>query len=201
MVDSHAVINGPLHGSILRSHEAKPEWHWIEHDLSRYVGHQAHVEFIAKPDQGFALQAVYQLDTLPGPLALHENNLLNIEPGQKLAPDVLDWVGQHPDLLGLDSAEFRQKLAAVARPFVEQRQALVAQIRTESAVAPVALENTATNEALLIRGNSNKPSGVVPRRFIEVFHGQGPADSEPGSGRLDLARQLIDPQQTPCCRA
>jgi len=197
VVDSHAVINGPLHGSILRSHEAKPEWHWIEHDLSRYLGHQAHVEFIAKPDQGFALEAVYQLDTLPSPLDLHETNLLNIEPGQKLAPDVLDWVGQHPDLLGLDSAEFRQKLAAVARPFVEQRQTLVVQIRTESAVAPVALENTATNEALLIRGNSNKPSGVVPRRFIEVFHGQGPADSEPGSGRLDLARQLIDPQQTP----
>ncbi len=197
VVDSHAVINGPLHGSILRSHEAKPEWHWIEHDLSRYIGHQAHVEFIAEPEQGFALEAVYQLDRLPEPLAQQETNVLNIEPGQQFTPDLLDWVRQHPDLLGLDTAEFRQKLAGVARPFVEERQTLVARIRTESAVAPITLENTATNEQLLIRGNSNKPSGVVPRRFIEVFHGQGPADSEPGSGRLDLARQLIDPQQTP----
>lgn len=197
VVDSHAIVLGPLHGSIVRSHEEKPDWHWIEHDLSRYVGHQSHVEIIAKPGQTFGCDGVYQLDAIPGPLASHETNVLNVDAGKDWPLDTLDWVRQHPDLFGLNTPEFRQKLAAIAEPFVEQRQALVLQIRTESAVAPVMLEGSAANEQILIRGNSNKPNGVVPRRFIEVFHGQGPDETEPGSGRLDLARQLIDPQQTP----
>jgi cytochrome c553 len=197
VVDSHAIVLGPLHGSIVRSHEEKPDWHWIEHDLSRYVGHQAHVEIIAKPGQTFGVDGVFQLDAIPGPLASQASNVLNVDAGQDLPLDTLDWARQHPDLFGLDTSEFRQKLAEVAKPFVEQRQALVSQIRSESAVAPVMLEGSAANEQILIRGNSNKPNGVVPRRFIEVFHGQGPDETEPGSGRLDLARQLIDPQQTP----
>lgn len=44
-VDSHRLINGPLHGALLRSWEGIGKWQWIEHDLSEYKGHRTHIEF------------------------------------------------------------------------------------------------------------------------------------------------------------
>lgn len=239
VVDSHAVVNGPLHGSIIKKHPNEARWRWVEHDVSRYRGHRAHLEIIPEQGTEFALGAVLQrpekpADGLPTGQTLQTMRELNsvvsrllssrtgdTKQDQSRASEVhrdglnLDYVAvvdspapshfsptslyiqDHPELFGLDTPEFRQELAAVARPFIEQRQALVAQIRSESAVAPIMLEGSASNEQLLIRGNSGKPNGTVPRRFMEVFHGHGPDESDPGSGRLDLARQLIDPEQTP----
>ena len=45
--DSHRLLFGPLHGSTLKKVDAdkagKPLW--VFHDLSRYNGHRAHLEF------------------------------------------------------------------------------------------------------------------------------------------------------------
>ncbi|HUY32672.1 MAG TPA: PSD1 and planctomycete cytochrome C domain-containing protein [Pirellulales bacterium] len=45
-VDSHRLNNGPLHGALIREWKAPDgAFEWIEHDLSSYSGHRAHVEF------------------------------------------------------------------------------------------------------------------------------------------------------------
>jgi cytochrome c553 len=62
VVDSHAVINGPLHGSLLQEHPAPAEgndhWRWIQHDVSRYRGHRAHLEFVPRRKEPFAVREV-----------------------------------------------------------------------------------------------------------------------------------------------
>jgi hypothetical protein len=57
--------------------------------------------------------------------------------------------------------------------------------------APTMRDGTGINERVFVRGN-HKTLGVdAPRRFLEAF--KGPAFTSPGSGRLELARQLTDP--------
>jgi Protein of unknown function (DUF1549)/Protein of unknown function (DUF1553) len=198
VVDSHALVQGPLHGSLVRKQGAAPTWHWIEHDVTRYKGHRAHLEIVAEAGTDFAVEAAFQVEKLPGPLTSPvAMNLLNLDPAQPLSGEALDWLRQHPTLFGLDTPEVIQKLTSVSSPFISERRSLIAQIVPTSATAPSMLEGSGTDEVLLIRGNSNKPGEAVPRRFIEVFHGHGPAATETGSGRLDLARQMIDPTQTP----
>ncbi len=198
VVDSHSLVLGPLHGTLVRKQTSAAEWHWVEHDVTRYKGHQAHLEIVAESGTDFACEAVYQVEQMPGPLPTADaSDLLNANSSTGLSGPSLGLVLQHPELFGLNTPEFRQKLAEVSKPFIEQRQVLVSQIATTSAAAPEMLEGSAADEALLIRGNSNKPVAKVPRRFIEVFHGHGPDEKESGSGRLGLARQMIDPDQTP----
>lgn len=198
VVDSHAVVLGPLHGSIVKKHPADPQWHWVMHDVSRYKGHQAHVEIVADAGGDFACEAICEIDQPPPAVKGWPSvGLLNLAGTGQLPPAALDWIRQHPELLGLNTPDVRAQLAVVARPWIEQRQQLVAQIQAVSSMAPVMLEGSRVDEELLIRGNSNKPSGLVPRRFIELFHGVGPEATQAGSGRLELAMQMVDPEQTP----
>ncbi|MFO1007602.1 MAG: PSD1 and planctomycete cytochrome C domain-containing protein [Planctomycetaceae bacterium] len=198
VVDSHSLVLGPLHGTLVRKQKSAPEWHWVEHDVARYKGHQAHLEIVAEAGTDFACEEAYQVEEVPGPLPIAgASELLNSSPSSPLSGQSLQLVLNHPELFGLNTPEFKHQLAEVSTPFIEQRKTLVSRIETTSAAAPEMLEGSAADEALLIRGNSNKPVAKVPRRFIEVFHGTGPDEKESGSGRLGLARQMIDPDQTP----
>jgi hypothetical protein len=67
-------------------------------------------------------------------------------------------------------------------------------------------DGTGEDDRLLIRGNVKTPGPVVPRRMLEALR-EGEAPAEPlrgngnpnagagqGSGRLELAKQLVDPR-------
>ncbi len=59
VVNSHLIVSGPLHGNVFREWQGKPdEWQWIEHDLSTYAGHRAHVEFSPLGDNPLAIARV-----------------------------------------------------------------------------------------------------------------------------------------------
>jgi len=58
-------------------------------------------------------------------------------------------------------------------------------------------DGSAVDEHVFIRGNSKNLGPVTPRRFLEVFGGHDMTAPKHGSGRLELARQLVDPQRTP----
>ena len=62
-VNSHLVVIGPLHGATLREWKSDDDqWHWVEHDLSAYPGHRAHVEFSPAGTNDFAVAMVVQTD-------------------------------------------------------------------------------------------------------------------------------------------
>ena len=59
-VDSHAMINGPLHGELAKETGGNADLptRWITHDLSRYIGHRVHLEFSPKGDEDFRVLMV-----------------------------------------------------------------------------------------------------------------------------------------------
>lgn len=88
-----------------------------------------------------------------------------------------------------------EHLDPAAAAALAERFALLAEIRAESRLAPALLDGDGVDEHVLLRGSARTPGELVPRRFLEALGGVDAAafDSGHGSGRLDLARQLIDP--------
>ena len=61
-------------------------------------------------------------------------------------------------------------------------------------MASVMFDGTGANEFLLKRGSPKTPQAEVPRRFIEALAGTTPLAGSGGSGRLQLAEQIVAPQ-------
>ena len=66
-VDSHTMINGPLHGGLVRETggDGNTPPRWITHDLKPYVGHGVHLEFTPKGDLDMQILAVAQGEKTP----------------------------------------------------------------------------------------------------------------------------------------
>ncbi|MEZ6067258.1 MAG: PSD1 and planctomycete cytochrome C domain-containing protein [Planctomycetaceae bacterium] len=192
-VDSHTIIAGPLHGSIVRKHNQQADWHWVEHDVARYRGHRAHVEIsggdISAP---FAVAVV----TLTPPSELVKNQPAN-EPidnweslatllARRLTGDLprrnegsreanrfagasLPFALRYPGLLGLDGVTARDRLREAMTPLVSRRNELYAAIQSASHTAPAMLEGSPEDEYVFIRGNWKKQGNIAPRQFLSVF--------------------------------
>ncbi len=67
VVNSHLIVVGPLHGSLLREfkHDKPNEWHWVGHSLEVYRGHRLHVEFTPGDDAECGIAMVVQQDSAP----------------------------------------------------------------------------------------------------------------------------------------
>jgi hypothetical protein len=76
VVDSHRMINGPLHGSLLKDIKTGGALAWVGHNVDRYHGHRAHMEFIAEGDQPLEVLMVVQSDAPPGDLLGGPNRML-----------------------------------------------------------------------------------------------------------------------------
>ena len=223
-VDSHIVINGPLHGSLLSEHPAQPGWRWITLDMARYIGHGAHIEFVARGDEPLSIRMVVQSSSMPE----------GADPGESREAARAAWIIEHAAECGLETPEIRQRLAEIAESSIHERRELLSQIQWRSATAPAMIDASGADEYVFVRGNWKKRGETVPRRFLEVFgdgdetrdrttsdNGHAPRNAAPrgdfvdvldsirpevsvvtvapsgGSGRLELALQMIDPEQTP----
>ncbi|MCA9088702.1 MAG: DUF1553 domain-containing protein, partial [Planctomycetaceae bacterium] len=221
-VDSHITIRGPLHGSLLRNHASREDWHWIEHDVQRYEGHRAHLEFVPQGDDDFAVAVVVQAASGFPALELGYSEFATSDPSrapaQKLRilleaavhlmygdqtvsadePHIVraaNWLLSHPGLSGLDESNLK-RWQQLAEPYAQRWRTLQSQVKATSSTAPAWMDGTPEDEYVFIRGNWKKRGEAAPRQFLEVFHG---SDSETGraANRLDLARQVVDPQRTP----
>ncbi|MFO1092828.1 MAG: PSD1 and planctomycete cytochrome C domain-containing protein [Planctomycetaceae bacterium] len=197
VVDSHVTINGPLHGALLSQHAAPAEtgWRWIEHDVSRYVGHRAHLEIVVRGEEPLRVRQVVQSDTVPPAPPAVSSNVTRL--AAALAA---------PESASPESRGTLEHLAAAAAPFVNRLNALLAEVRHTSPAALAIADGTPEDEYVFIRGNWKKPGDTIPRRYLQVFQpvSASPAsppsaiDRPPGSsGRLELALQMIDPRQSP----
>ncbi|MEX2118686.1 MAG: PSD1 and planctomycete cytochrome C domain-containing protein [Pirellulales bacterium] len=87
--------------------------------------------------------------------------------------------------------ESTRALAAYARERAELEAAIPVSRR-----ALAMADGTGENERVFIRGNHGTLGEEVPRRFLEALggHEQPPPN---GSGRLELARRMVDPNKNP----
>jgi hypothetical protein len=219
-VNSHIMIAGPLHGNAIQGIKADG-WQWIGHDLARYKGCLAHVEFVPAEGADFAVAAVVQADA-PPPLVVvpPDSWLLDLVTGpagslrelaqgyQRSFKEVMDrraegrleaadarradWLLRHLDLFGAGAA-----VNGAAGVVLGQQAKLLAGLRTESRLALAMLDGSGCDGRVFIRGNAKKPGDVVPRRFLEALAGPDPLAIAHGCGRLELARQMTDPQRNP----
>ncbi|HZN33246.1 MAG TPA: PSD1 and planctomycete cytochrome C domain-containing protein [Pirellulaceae bacterium] len=222
-VASHAMINGPLHGELQKETGGNSDLptRWITHDLSRYAGHRCHLEFSPKEGEDFRVLMVVQVRRPPAPVnrnsaiatALSDNPRQAAAATLKLLAADRIAAAEHPR----DHAVFANWLIAAAKldenspPELEaaiaayraDREKLIEQIQPAGRLCLAMWDGTPADEHLLIRGNHKTPGPAVPRRLLEAMAsgGRQPPDAvtsgissqEPARGRLELARQLVDP--------
>lgn len=104
-----------------------------------------------------------------------------------------DWMIQHLPLFASPDTLQRSRLDELEQTYQARRQALLAKYKTTSHVAMALLDGNGVDENLFIRGNHKTLGELVPRRFLEALGGLDNPPIEQGSGRLELARQVVDP--------
>ena len=222
-VASHLIIQGPLHGALLREFkDDRNQWRWVEHPLAAYKGLRVHAEFSPIGAAPLAIAQVVQTDAKPSlpeatselldtalaaaevnsPAALAaalQRTLLSVATEMQsgrvspAAASLADWLVQNLDLLCPPGSPARQQLAAAAQPALARHAALVARIQPVTATAPVMMDGSGADEFLLVRGQPRNPAGAAPRRFLEALAGTESPKFSTGSGRMELAQQIVDP--------
>ena len=197
-VNSHLIIVGPLHGSLLREFkQIDDHWHWVSHGLDLYKDHRLHVEFSPADDGPCSIAMVVQSDEQP---KLPEANWQSLDQAALQANSAqaaaVKSVFQSAVRLLLevnnstltsasgstasDSAELADwfvkhqrlfSLKEIDRPspaVAEAEAELAKDVRWDSSLAPAIMDGNGVNEHLLVRGNSITPKDTVSRRFLEA---------------------------------
>jgi len=215
VVDSHRMLNGPLHGGLVKKLEIKGgQPRWFSHPLRDYKGHNTHLEFSssstepleiymvvqsAKPPQDITqdnskyLTAQLTTGELPSTAALAERYqqafttaMKNAAAGETAAAAVLlNWIASNHAL-------FAPAEPAQTDGYFKQRQQLVSQIKLSSRTAIAMWDGDGVDEFLLIRGNSRTPGKPAPRRLLTAIAGDKQPAHAAGSGRLELAERMLD---------
>ncbi|NNJ24378.1 PSD1 and planctomycete cytochrome C domain-containing protein [Alienimonas chondri] len=176
-VDSHRLVAGPLHGETVQ--QIREGQDWVTLRLGRYVGHRVHLEFT--PAEGAQLE-----------VSLIAQGLSKPQQSQ------LDRVAVDADAAAIYADEARRILDAEAgdltRSWAEEREALRETIQFRSHLAMAMLDGTGEDQPIFIRGNSSKPGEVEPRHFLTAVSGDEPMEIPVGSGRLQLAEAINDPE-------
>jgi hypothetical protein len=220
-VDQHILINGPLHSRLVQSIRTD-KLQWIEHDLTAYQGRSTHIEFTPADDADFAVVMVVQSAQAPGSLDLPNSALAQLlasdstRSGEALAAGYQKVVAAALERLARDrlvgtegaSAQvqllntllqlpYQQRgLREATAGFRTEQAKVISQIKPQTRIALAILDGNALDERVFIRGSPKALGPVVPRRFLEALTGPQAIET-PGSGRLELARRMVDPNINP----
>ena len=221
-VDSHAMINGPLHAELVKETGGNSDlpMRWITQDLSRYVGHRVHLEFSPKEDEDFRVLMVVEGRERPGAPANRANRLVEQIVAKKrggqsevatalcreVVEQTLDSLAANclvEDPLPSDRAALvnwlvrraaAEDTSALVADYAAAREKLVQSFARESRLCMAMWEGTPVHENVLIRGNHRTVGPVVERRIPEALQESGAGSRESGrAGRLELAENLVDP--------
>jgi hypothetical protein len=103
-----------------------------------------------------------------------------------------NWAVEHSALLGSTAPA-----AEEAGAFLRSQAKIAERIHKESRLCASLIDGSPENEYVFIRGSHKARGETVPRRFLEALAGPNPLKSSRGSGRLQLAQQIIDPSRDP----
>ena len=205
-VDGHIMLAGPLHGQTVRHFKTGANFEWQTIDLTRYKGRLVHLEFSGIDGAELAVAAVRQsppptrksakskvADSLPAAAdefqVLCRIALAPSPPNREEAALLENWLLRHfPPPQEVDE-NTKKQLKVIA--FLRDR------ILPVTHLAPAILDNVGFDEHVFIRGNYKAPGEPAPRRFLEALAGSAPRGGPSSSGRLELARQIVDPTIDP----
>jgi cytochrome c553 len=169
IIDGYQLIREPIYGGLEIAINTGDRLQWHTQDVSMWQGHGAYIELV---DNGPGYLGVEQIVFSDGQPPMENGS--DIMPG----PEGSETVAAR---LGVLLQQYRDLEASLPTP----RRALALE------------DGTPADEHVFIRGSHKKLGELVPRRFLEVFGGTHEISSTHGSGRLELARRLVDPIKTP----
>ncbi len=214
-VDSHRTVAGPLHGRCKQKLNSEDKVAWFRHPVGDYIGHRVHAEF--KPDGDFELMTVVvaesQPATTPRPNATIARAVAqsSAESNDDIDAAIVAAIGQAvthlregtatPSDARLvnwlletsrpDDEELTRDIGVVANRFVARRNQIEASI-PEPQWAIALLDGDGVDEYVHLRGShKNLAEETTPRRFLTALGGEFAIPH--GSGRLELARRVVDP--------
>jgi len=220
IIDGFQQIRSPIYGGLAFTVQSGMQPTWHVQNVGMWIGQRAYIELLDDGGGEAALEQVLFSDGGPpeepaNPLwirLLEDPGLIDTATlARKYQELLLDIVRQwregrlrsEPDgqarialLNGLLASELADRITP--SPEATQLEALAGQIRQLEDRLPAPrralamCDGTAVNERVHIRGNHKNLGEEVPRRFLEGLGGTKQPDVT-GSGRVDLARQLVDP--------
>jgi cytochrome c553 len=219
VIDSHRMIAGPLHGVSRQKLDGSAAFRDHTVHLTNYIGQRAHIEFSATPgNQSLSIAGVWQDEKSPASAraSFAALNILVDPPPESereliahyarefshTARSLADIKAGTSDPLfqrllcdGQDRTGFlsraNEAVAALMKEWRSRHNAAVRDLRS-SPTAMAMMDDSPFNERLLIRGNPKTPGEVVPRRFLEALSGPDGMVLADGSGRLELANEMVD---------
>jgi len=183
VVDGHVLLSGgPLHGVNLLKTDTKGEWRWVRQDLRKDLawrdGHVVHVEYVAESGAADVAEVVSGLEE-----PRREDPPLPAAVNAILAAPTFDW-----------TAAAAARAVGEAEQLAAAREAIVADVRLESATAPALLDGNGIDQYVLLKGSAARRGEPSPRRFLEAIDGPDqPAWPRQSSGRRELADRVLDP--------
>jgi hypothetical protein len=173
IVDSYQldVFNALLFEGFTFDVEGGHEWAWRTQRIAKHRGQRAHVELLDEGAGWLAVDAIVFSDSEQPPRDVLPST------GELRGPPDLRYLLADPALEALDAERSR-----IEREMPTPLHALALQ------------DGFPEDEYVFLRGRHQSRGDTVPRRFLEALgSGGAPRDGETGSGRLELAKALLDP--------
>jgi cytochrome c553 len=104
---------------------------------------------------------------------------------------LVSWMMHRPQLFVAAGDSLKKKQESIASEFNVGRRALAEKIKKSSLTAVSMMDGNGVDEFVLVRGKSGQPSITAPRGLPWAMLGENVIQT-PGSGRLELARQIVD---------
>jgi cytochrome c553 len=221
IVDGYQLIQEPIYGGLAFTVNSGERFGWAVQNVSMWKGQNAYIEFLDDGDGWVALDQILFADSATpadGPNALL-GALLDKPAADSLAKYreklqallravVEDWragrlekadhavdcIGVLNSLLasewpqaGTTSTKEAEKLKALQRQY-QEIQATIPKPRRAIAMT----DGTGVNEHIFIRGVHKNHGPEAPRQFLEAIGGAKQAAPLKGSGRLELAKRMVD---------
>jgi len=183
VVDGHLLLQGgPIYGGHLMKANTAGGWKWIRQDLRKDLtwesGRVVHVEYAA----------------IAGAVSVAET-VAAIEQPKRSGPSVPEAVNRRLAESGFDwNAPAAKRAVDEAVTLAAARDAILADVKLESATAPAILDGNGIDQYVLLKGSAARRGELSPRRFLEAIDGPSqPEWPRHSSGRRELADRVLDP--------
>lgn len=224
VMDEFHLIQNPIYGGLAIAPPHADKFVWMEMNVSMWPNHRAYLEFIDDSDGFIAIDRIVMTNGGPPPDAPSETSLAlaqdetikssadlqarmqhllqqaladskeNSDSANPATEELAGWLfrdnflGSIQDIWQRQPEAAREDYASQLKGLAELEAAIPVPAR-----AVAMTDGTPENEHVFIRGNHKTQGEEVPRRLLEVL-GANQAPITHGSGRLELAQRIVDPQ-------
>lgn len=216
VVENFEKIRDPIYGGLSIGVEREDEWRWATRDVGMWLGRDAYLEIadgatldynggqtrFFPGDGHIAVDEIWFSDDSNPPRRPIRSTIAPENAADVLKRSLEDWRAGGP--IEADRASFLT--LAAARGLIEFDESILGAVKKyrelDSSIPPPSLataiiDGSPRDERVHVRGGTKTLGAAVSRRFLEVFGGLDSLAPRSSSGRLELARKMVDPAAVP----